>query len=494
MCKDKRSTLGMLFFISAVVLFTGCNGYTDTDMYRVSDEESQQVEIETKDEEQSDYYVVECKNETNKSITLKAVNTGQEEIYSYSGITEIKNKYDESLTMAQVSAGEVVTIEYERDEDKNFKLTQIKLPKEIWTYDKVSDMNIDEKKQMITIGKETYQYGDNLLVSSNEEAIELVDINDLDILSVKGTDKYIYSITVNQGHGYIRLKNDDAYIGGWIDVGGKVIQVITERMLLVVPEGTQQLTVTNAGRSATTSLTIKRDEELAVDIKSLKESTAEIGKINFKITPKDAVLTINGKKTDYSKVVSLEYGSYPITVKADGYDTLSKTLVVQSSYASIELELEKTEKTEKTEESTSTNSNTSTTNSTNNSTSGNSSSSTDSNSSTNSNTNSSTNSNSESNTNSSNSSKSGSKDNTTSTSEESGETTYKIYIQGPEDAEVYFDGVYKGIIPVMMEKTTGSHTISIRKSGYTTKSYTVTITEDAEDVNFVFPSLVKESN
>lgn len=491
MFKDKHLAFGMILF-SAMAVMAGCNGYTDTNMSRVSKEDSQQVEIETKDEETSDYYVIESKNETNKSITLKAVTTGQEEIYLYSGSTEIKNKYDESLTIAQVNAGDIVKIEYERDKDENYKLTNIKIPKEIWTNDEVSGMNIDEQRQIITIGKETYQYGDNLLVSSNEEAVELRDINDLDIVNVKGNDKYIYSITVTQGHGYIRLKNDNAYIGGWIDVGGKVIQVISEKMIVVVPEGENEIKVSNEGRSASTTLTIKRDEEVVIDIKSLKESTAEIGKVNFKITPKDAVLTIGGKETEFSKVVSLEYGSYPITVKADGYDTLSKTLVVQSSYASIELELEKTD-TEETDESSSTNSSSSnTTNSTGNSTTNNSSSSSGTNTNSSSNSNSSTGSN--TNNNSTNTTNSGSSDSNSTTSEESEETTYKIYIHGPEDAEVYFDGVYKGIIPIIMEKTTGSHTISLRKSGYTTKSYTVTISDDNADANFVFPSLVKESN
>ncbi|RDU24482.1 PEGA domain-containing protein [Anaerosacchariphilus polymeriproducens] len=463
--------LSMLFVIS------GCGNYSDNNISKDT-KEAQQDESETKDEDISDYYIVISKSETDKVITLSSVTTGQEEIFLYSGTTDIKDKYNEALSMEQINIGEVITIAYEREDDKNYKLTDIKIPKEIWTYDEVSEIQVDELKQMITIGNKKYRYGENLLVLSNGETIKLNEINDLDIMSIKGNGKYVYSIIVSQGHGYIRLKNDDTYLGGWIDAGGKVIQVITDKMLLTVPEGSQKLTVTKDGKSASTDITIKRDEQLVVDIESMQDSITETGRINFKVTPKKAVLTINGKKTDYSEVVELPYGAYSLILKANGYETLSKKLVVQSSFATIELDLNKKE-----EESNDSNGAASgdsgtgsgTANTTNNS-------------------NPTQGSQNAGRSNNPTNSENAEQPNNTSNSEEAKETSYKIYIHGPEDAEVYFDGVYKGIIPVIMEKTTGSHTFSIRKSGYITKSYTVAITDDNEDTNLVFPNLTKETN
>lgn len=48
----------------------------------------------------------------------------------------------------------------------------------------------------------------------------------------------------------------------------------------------------------------------------------------------------------------------------------------------------------------------------------------------------------------------------------------------PEGAEVYLDNVYKGIVPCKFTKVIGSQTITLSKSGYVTKSYSVDILDD----------------
>lgn len=475
MRKSKRWGVSAIFLFSMVIVLTGCSTNNTKDIAR-EEEENIGEELFQAGEESSDYYVVESKNEKKQTITLRSISTGHEELFVYSGTTNIENKYKDQLTMKQVEVGEVVIIEYQRDKDKNYKLTYMKLPKAIWTYDQVSELSYNEQKQMITVGKQKYQYGNSLLVTSNDELIRLTDLNDLDVVRIRGNGTYIYSITVTQGHGYIRLKNEEDYIGGWIEVGEKVIQQIERNMLLAVPEGLQQVKVSKKGYSASGSVTLERGKEAVVDVKNLTQAIVESGSIRFKINPQDAILSINGKKADYSKAVVLEYGIYQITVKAEGYENLSKKLVVQSSSAVIELELTQSDTTESSADSNSDSSNSNSASSINLS----------------SNTNTSSSGN--TNTNSTSTDSTTSNTNSETTEEGSNDTTYKIYIHGPEEAEVYFDGEYKGIIPVVFEKSTGTHTISIRKSGYITKSYTVPITEDNEDVDFVFPSLTKANN
>ena len=43
---------------------------------------------------------------------------------------------------------------------------------------------------------------------------------------------------------------------------------------------------------------------------------------------------------------------------------------------------------------------------------------------------------------------------------------HTVTIKAPEDVEVYQDNLYMGISPVTYDKTVGTHTISLRKSGY----------------------------
>ena len=57
---------------------------------------------------------------------------------------------------------------------------------------------------------------------------------------------------------------------------------------------------------------------------------------------------------------------------------------------------------------------------------------------------------------------------------------------------MYLNGEYKGIAPCTFPKQIGNETITLSSSGYVTKSYTVVIANDNQDVTWSFPALVKE--
>ena len=67
---------------------------------------------------------------------------------------------------------------------------------------------------------------------------------------------------------------------------------------------------------------------------------------------------------------------------------------------------------------------------------------------------------------------------------------YKIHVEAPVGAAVYFDGEYMGIAPVSFQKISGEHTIIFRQNGYETKTYTVTISSDKADSHYSYPALV----
>lgn len=68
-----------------------------------------------------------------------------------------------------------------------------------------------------------------------------------------------------------------------------------------------------------------------------------------------------------------------------------------------------------------------------------------------------------------------------------------LYIDSPNDVEVYYDGIYKGIAPLHFTKSAGTHVISLRRDGYETKSYTITLDSSTENETYSFNDLaVKE--
>ena len=68
----------------------------------------------------------------------------------------------------------------------------------------------------------------------------------------------------------------------------------------------------------------------------------------------------------------------------------------------------------------------------------------------------------------------------------------KLTIDAPSDVEVYVDGSYVGITPVAFTKTAGIHVITLRASGYETKSYTINIENTTTNESMSFSDLVKE--
>lgn len=69
---------------------------------------------------------------------------------------------------------------------------------------------------------------------------------------------------------------------------------------------------------------------------------------------------------------------------------------------------------------------------------------------------------------------------------------YKVYIDAPVGAELYVDGTYIGILPATFKKTRGKHTISLRRSGYVTRSYSLDIDASPKDVHYTFSQLQED--
>lgn len=363
-------------------------------------------------------------------VTFMNLTTGRQYTLSYDGTTYVKDKYDGAMTMSQIKAGDIVDITFLKGKKR---LASVQLSKDAWVYTGVENYNLGGINKTATIGSNTYSLSDNVVVLSEGQRKEVMDIVEKDILTICGIGHDIYSISVDKGHGYLRLSNDSALIGGWIEVGNTVIKQITENMLLAVPEGNYQVVVSNGGSSSVKEVVIERNKEVILDVGDVVKEEDKVGKILFSVDPSTATVRIDGEKADISKEVELAYGIHKIQMEADGYQTLTKYIQVGSSYASIDFVMEEG----KNDSSVSDNSST----------------------------------------------------DDTAEEIENAVTGDKVYIDAPEDVEVYLDGSYMGVAPVNFAKVTGSHTITLRKTGYESRSYTIYLYDDGEDVTYSFADL-----
>lgn len=389
----------------------------------------------------------------NNAVTLMNMGADRQYTLYYDGTTYVEDKYGGPMTISQIQTGDVVDVYFLKGKRQ---IATIQLSPEAWLYDNVTNYNLGGLNKTANIGSATYSLPDNVVVFSEGKRAEVMDIVDQDVLSVHGVDHNIYSIKVDRGHGYLRLKNDQALIGGWIEVGNTVIREISEDMLLVVPEGSYQVFLSNEGVSATKDVVIERNKEIVLDVGDLEIVQDKTGRILISVTPANAEVKIDGRDVDISSAVELPYGIHQVRLEADGYDSLTKYIQVGSEYAKISFTLEKAKEPVK-EDSLISGNNLETTESI--------------------------------------VPEEQVKELEPSISENTlkPSSINKVYIDAPRDVEVYVDSNYIGISPVSFKKTVGSHTVTLRKSGYVTKSYTIYLYNDGEDITYSFSDLEKES-
>ncbi|MDD6380788.1 MAG: PEGA domain-containing protein [Lachnospiraceae bacterium] len=71
----------------------------------------------------------------------------------------------------------------------------------------------------------------------------------------------------------------------------------------------------------------------------MKGSGPKKCRLTFEIGVKGAKIYLDGKEVRKNKEMSVNYGDHNLTVVADGYDTWSRTLVVNSKKATIALDI-----------------------------------------------------------------------------------------------------------------------------------------------------------
>lgn len=403
-----------------------------------------------------DTAIVVKKDTAERTISFRNLETGRQYTLSYDGTSVLSDQNDQPLSMEQIAIGDIVDVTFLRTPKT---LTTLKQSATAFRYQTVTGFEISDSGRSITINGSKYRLDADLVVVTGGEIGTVMDINEYDTLTIKGFDKEVHSIVIEKGHGYLRLLNDESFIGGFIEVGSFTIVPITENMLLTVPEGTYDVSVSHGGSGGTKNVTISRNEEQTMDVGDLV-SEAKEGSVLFDITPSDATIYIDGEKVDACEAITLTYGIHQLIIRADGYETMSKYIRVGQPMATLVLEMEiaseaaSDEDEDEEEDEEDGDVDTGDTDDT------------------------------------------GDSDDEDETVDEGDiihaddGSNYYVIIGAPEGAEVYVDGVYVGLAPVSFAKVAGSHVLTFRQTGYQTRSYTIELDEEKKDVSYSFSELV----
>lgn len=376
----------------------------------------------------ADTAILVDRNINENTLTFLNLELGRRYTLSMDGTTRMYDKYGQIMSIEQFARGDIVDITFLKSKKH---LTVMQLSASAWTYSDVSRYELNMIRRELSIGAEVYKLTDNTQFLSDGRSIELMDLNPSDVLSFQGIDSQVLTVRVDKGHGYLRLVNDEHFVGGWIEIGQTQIQRITEDMLLTVPEGSYQVNISNKGGGGIKTVVINRNEETCLDIGDLEIPEPQTGMILFSLSPSNAELYIDGEKADASGPVTLEYGIHQLIARAEGYHSITQYMRVAQESGGFNIVLDAVDENSK--ESSSSHS---------------------------------------------------------SSTTQTATSYYKVYVDAPEQVEVYLDGNYIGISPCNFRKTSGFHTITLRKTGFVTRSYMVQIDEEQRDMTLSFADLV----
>lgn len=381
--------------------------------------------------------VVKSRNDSSNTITFVNADLEEELTLNCSQATSFVSKNGVEVASGSVITGALVDVYYDR---QTLKLNKVAVNNDGFVYEGMDNLVFDTQQRTITAGDQSFRYPADLVVAMGDDLLNIEDINPYDEVTLYGVGTKVCSIVVTKGHGYIKPSNYSAFIGGTISVGAGLWQPVTKDMLMLVREGTYDVTMRNGDLVGTKNIVVTRDLETELDMSAYRVKTKNMGTVQFKIEPDNATLSINGTEIVDLTVVKLPYGNHKITVSCEGYSDYSGVLDVQSASSTVRIDLEK-ETTEVTDDSDET-------------------------------------------------------DLSDDTDSSSGTTVktdseHKISINTPSGAKVYVNGTYKGTAPCNFVKQIGKLTITLSKSGYITKSYIVDITDDNQDIQWNFADLEK---
>lgn len=282
----------------------------------------------------SDILIVSDINSANETIRVYNYSTGVQYQYYYGLTTGFFDKYGNHMSVSDIHQGDVVDIS---GADSDGKAKRIQKSDKVWTNDAVTNFSVDKDKSVLEIGSSSYRLGERTMIFSGSEVIDTDSITTQDKLSVVGIDKDIVSISVTTGHGTLQLSNTSLFEGSFLQLGDRIFAEITKDMSLDVPEGSYTLAVANNGWGGSTDIEIKRGETTKVNLNDLKGEGPKKSSILFEVDVQSAKIYVDGSEIDYTSPVEITYGKHTLKVTADGYDTWTRTLYVNSKEATIQI-------------------------------------------------------------------------------------------------------------------------------------------------------------
>ena len=250
-------------------------------------------------------------------IKVEELENGTKHELTYTGASDIRTKSGRSVTAAVLNPGNIVKLSFSEDN----RLVSLYGHDDVWNYKNIENIYFTTDIKKIEVGSRVYRYNDSLKIINEGEFVdfETLALDGTDVVDLYGIGEYVYLVKVNAGHGYLTFANAEDFIGGSVSYGiGKSV-ILEEDMKIMLREGDYDVAVENNGYDAAATLRIRNNEDTVFDLAGYGPEPVEYGEVSFIIKPGDSDLYVDGVKTDYKEPVNLTLGYHEIEAVLGGY-------------------------------------------------------------------------------------------------------------------------------------------------------------------------------
>lgn len=250
----------------------------------------------------------------------------------------MKNQYGNTMSLAEFKKGDIVQLEYNT---KQMKYSTLKISAKAWSRNSITGFKLDTEKSTITIGNNTYKYNDMLLVTYKDFDFDVEMLNSIDVITMKGYSDTLWTLEVEKSHGLVTFENADKVVNGTIELNTNIFKNLEEGLEITVSEGNHSIVVKGENiETYTKEFTVSSAEKVVIN---LEEAGLRKGNLFINSNVSNYEIYIDGERKNYGEAITLDYGSYEVTLSKDGYESFTKNVIIDKAKVIAEINLEEKE-------------------------------------------------------------------------------------------------------------------------------------------------------
>ncbi len=274
-----------------------------------------------------------------KVLRVREPVNGNEFSLYYTGSADIRNRFDQVIAASQIAVGSIAAVSYDKETSRVYRIA---LSSNYWKLEKKTNLQIDLKKEMLTVEGTNYRCSQKTVVLSGGEFLAPEELQAIDIVNIYGVGDRVFLIELLQGHGQLYLMNETDFIGGSLYVDNEFAAQITAGMALEVREGTYEIAISFGELHGEKTIEITRGGTAIFDAAPFGAEEIQTGRADFIISPEGAELYIDDTYQYFTERILLSYGTHTVMVSLGGYTTWTGSITISSEQTTLTIALAET--------------------------------------------------------------------------------------------------------------------------------------------------------